>query len=295
MGHAENGNGDDASSSIVAIGDLPCVEYQQVLRQIIENNCGSVDDSDIEIEAASAKGDNYIGLLYRALVRGKNFKVIMKFPPQNAMRREQFMARSCFVRESEFYDAVYPLFKNFQEQKGINVAKEGFHEIPRCYQTLIEEPHEALFMEDLKASKFEMFDRQKDTTAEHVNLVMSALGKFHAISLAIKDQQPELLECYKGMTDIFLQRDEEAKANMKAWFDAMKKQALDAVEQLEDLKKILENVLQKDFFSLIEGCVDGPPAEPYAIITHGDCWNNNIMFRNEVKLWRRLLRNYLQV
>lgn len=284
MGHAENGNGDNASP-IVTIGDLPCVEYQQVLRQIIENNCGSVDDSDIEIEAASAKGDNYIGLLYRALVKRKNFKVIMKFPPQNAMRREQFMARPCFVRESEFYDDVYPLFKNFQEQKGINVAKEGFHEIPRCYKTLIEEPHEALFMEDLKAAKFEMFDRQKDTTVEHVNLVMSALGKFHAISFAIKDQRPELLECYKGMKDIFMQRDDEAKDNMKAWFDAMKKQALDAIEQHEDLKKILDKVLEKDFFSLIEGCVDGPPAEPYAIITHGDCWNNNIMYRNEVKLW----------
>jgi hypothetical protein len=29
--------------------------------------------------------------------------------------------------------------------------------------------------------------------------------------------------------------------------------------------------------------IDGAAAEPYSVICHGDCWNNNIMYRYEVR------------
>lgn len=286
MGHVETGNED--LNGHLAISELPGEIYQTALKEIIKNNFSApLADCSVTMSAASAKGDNYIGVLYRATItdpQGKELCVVIKLPPQNAARREQFFARPCFLRESEFYETIHPLYKKFQEDKGIDVEKEGFYQIPLCYKSLTEDLSEGLFLEDLKVSGFEMFDRFKETTELHVNHVMTTLGKFHAISLAMKDQKPELIEEYKEMQDIFFQRDDTSKQQIKIWFDMLKKQAIDVLNTNEngDLRGRAEKVLEADFFELLMTCINGKDAEPYAVLSHGDCWNNNIMYRNEV-------------
>lgn len=278
----------DESVEHSAIDELPAEVYRQAFKDIVKNNVStSIENCSVTIDSASAKGDNYIGVLYRACVKDpedKELKVIIKLPPQNVARREQFFARPCFLRESEFYDTVYPMFKKFQESKGIDVAKDGFYQIPVCYKSLTEDCLEGLFMEDLKVTGFEMFDRFKDATVDHVNQVMRVLGKLHAISLAMKDQT-QLVEPYKGMQDIFLQRDDASKENIKVWFEMLKKQAIESLNlcESEDLKSKANAVLEGDFFEILLSCIDGVAAEPYTVISHGDCWNNNVMFRYEVR------------
>jgi hypothetical protein len=277
------------NDEVTTMTELPDEIYQQALVDVIKNNWGtSFDECDVKIEAASGKGDNYIGLLYRAKVtsvEGNELNVIIKLPPTNAARREQFTARPCFLRESLFYDSVYPIFKKFQEDKGFDIKKDGFYQIPKCYMSLTDDLKEGLFLEDLKVTGFEMFDRLKDTTASHVNRVMEALGKLHAISFAIKDQAPELIEEFKTMEDIFLQRDETSREQMKMYFEMIKKQAYDTIKDSddEDFKQSVQEALKTDFFEIMKNTAEGAVAEPYAVIAHGDCWNNNCMFRYEVR------------
>ena len=72
------------------------------------------------------------------------------------------------------------------------VDVDGFHEYPQCYRTVDEEPNECLLLEDLSVHGFTIINRHTDeVTADHVRLVMKTLGKFHAISFALKDQQPD--------------------------------------------------------------------------------------------------------
>ena len=271
-----------------AINELPGEIYQQALKDIIKDNFDSpLEACKILIDAASSKGDNYAGVLHRANVKdpnGKELNVIIKLPPPNAARREQFNVRAIFLRESEFYDSVYPMFKKFQEDKGVDVEKDGFNEVPTCYKSLTEDPCEGLFLEDLKVIGFEMFDRFKDVTVDHVNRVMESLGKLHALSFAIRDQKPELLAPYREMKDIFLQGENSFRENLKAWFSMMQKQAADSLGEnvSEALKAKAKKTLEEDFYEILESCVDGEAAEPYAVICHGDCWNNNMMFRYEV-------------
>jgi hypothetical protein len=282
MGHEENGHQNGS-----AIDELPAEIYRETLKEIIKSHCkSSADECEVTIDSASAKGDNYIGVLYRVTVKNaksEKLNVIIKLPPQNIARREQFFARPCFLRESEFYDVIYPMYKNFQESKGIVVEKDGFYQIPICYKSLTDEPTEGLFLEDLKVSGFEMFDRFKEVTVEHVNRVMEVLGKYHAISFAIKDQKPELLDDYRGLVDIFFQRDNVSKDQIIVWFDMLKKQAVEALASCnnDEITQRGERVLAADFFELLESCIEGEGAEPYAVLCHGDCWNNNIMYKND--------------
>lgn len=270
------------------INELPAEVYNQTLRKIVEDNLKTpFDECDVVIVPGSAKGDNYIGVLYRVTVTssdGRKLNLIVKLPPQNEVRREQFFAKECFLRESEFYDNVYPMYKKFQEEKGIDIVNEGFSKVPRVYASLIEAPFEGLFFEDLKALDFDMHDRLKDVRIEHVELLMKNLGKLHAIAFSIKDQKPELMKEYKEIRDIFLMRNSEKEmAAMNGWFTSLKGQVLGSLEGLDDpeLTKKVGEFFEDNFHEMLAKGIDKESAEPYAILNHGDCWNNNLMYRND--------------
>lgn len=179
-------------AELIMITELPTEISRNALKDIVQNDPRFFGNEDysVEFDKASGKGDNYIGELYRIKIRSKNqtalLCIIVKLPPSNKARREQFFAAPCFNRESLFYDSIYPIFKKFQEKKGIVACKDGFYEIPACLKSITTEENECIFMEDLKLRGFEMFNRLQEVTLEHVKKIMEILGKFHAISFAIK-------------------------------------------------------------------------------------------------------------
>lgn len=266
---------------------------KKLVCKAIENNLGS-ENVSCEIIQASAKGDNYVGVIYRVKVKkltsldekNKNntFSMIIKLPPENEARREQFSIPIFFEREILLYTDVLPLFINFQKQKGINPMENGFHEIPMCYGVVETEREEALIFEDLNSSGYEMFDRHKNLNYEHAELAMKILGKFHAISFAMKDQDFSKFKRFTEMKDLFT-----SKSNDEAFCEFMNmitKRSWDTLDKEKDSKYIekINYLTNKPIIDLLIECVDPKDAEPYAIITHGDCWNNNMMYKNEVNL-----------
>lgn len=154
---------------------------------------------DVNIELGTKKGDNFVGIVYRVNAKlsadtsnGKtnennsSIDVILKVAPTNKPRREQFCSREFFLREIKMYDELLPMFRRLQESKGIIPEENGFHEYPKCYKTIDAEVDESLIFEDLKADHFEMFDRRQEIGADHVRLIMNALGKYHALSFALR-------------------------------------------------------------------------------------------------------------
>lgn len=257
---------------------LPSEIYEKALIEVVEKKLNnSIDNYDITISAGSSKGDNYLGVIYRAQVKDKvtnenKLNLIFKLPPQSETSRKEMFAAEFFRREAGFYDYVYPIYKKFQEDKGIDVENEGFHQVAFCYKTLTEEPNEGLIFDDLKALGFDMFDRFKEVTKEHVFLVMRTLGKLHAVFYAIKDQNPKVFESYYELKDSFEIMSEAEDSTIPAYYKSLKKQTLEVIEKCEDIemKEKVIKYLSNDYDDLISHCLSREKSEPYTAICHGD-------------------------
>lgn len=275
---------------------FPHKAYESALRNIIQNH---VDGCDyiIECSAGSSKGDNYLGIVYRIDVKDTKDKsvklsLVLKSAPQNIARREEFHAHAAFERESLFYEQVFPLYKNFQEEKGIDFAKDGFNNVAVCYKILHEEPCEGLFFENLRVKGFDMFNRHNDLTKEHVLLTMRALGKMHSIFYALKDQKPESVQTFRKMEDLFLKFCGEYDSTARIMIETNNKMAISVVKRSkkENMKNRVLEILNRDLMKELREVVQGDLAEPYATLCHGDCWNNNIMYQDdEVRTYTNFL------
>lgn len=256
---------------------LPQV-YVEAIREIIKSNLGkSFEDYEVIYSPGSNKGDNYAGIVHRVQVKDKaeneiKLSMILKVPPVNPTRRDEFMAKDLFGREIGFYDNVFPLYKKFQEDKGIDIQKDGFYQVPFCYKTLKAEPFEALFFDDLKVKGFEMFDRFKEVTKEHVFFVMKSLAKMHALFYCIKDQNPKLVESYFELRDLFIMFCDRKNSAMDTWYESMKKQAAVVVNECKDaqMKDKVNVFLEKSIYDLVSNCCNRKKIEPYATLCHGD-------------------------
>lgn len=270
---------------------LPNAQVKNALVEIIKSIIFEKSYT-LKIESGSSKGDNYIGVVYRATITheseeensSKSFNVIIKVPPHNPIRRKQFFARPCFLREALAYNEILPIFKEFQGKKKIKV-EDSFYEYPDCYKTLTEDYYEAVFLKDLRPEHFYMFNRLDELSFDYVVLVIKILAKLHAVSFAIKDQNPSLIEKYKAIPDIFEERREDV--GFRFYLEELKGRAMDSLKSDTDKKEIKH--LTKFFengttFDYLVDSVQGEAAEPYAVMGHRDCWNNNVLFKKKVGL-----------
>lgn len=276
--------------------NLPTESCKQSLINIIEQDF-QIKNYKYEINAGSSIGDNYIGIIYRIKIKDtdneENVKsIILKLPPLNQARREQFEVRKFFVREAKMYLEYLPLLMKFQESKGIIPIESGFYEVPKCYSATITDMEEAIFMEDLKQSGYEMFNRFDDVTYEHAKVSVQVLGKLHALSFAIKDQDFEKFKQYTELHDVMTERDDNS---FDLFMSQMMNRALETLDNDESdkyYKERLEKLFEKKFLDILRDCVDSKAAEPYAIITHGDSWNNNILYKNKVLEFKLIIQNF---
>lgn len=264
-----------------------------------------------KIEAAAKKGDNYMGVIYRVIVfplndnEANKQSLILKVPPLNPLQRNQFFARAGFLREALAYEEVgfiineeifkitftyntdvyikfLPTINDFQNSKGL-VENEKFFEYPQCYFTSIEDLYETICMNDLQVDGFFMHNRFESLTLDHVTFIMRIYGKLHATSIAMKDQCPDKFQRFKSISDIFEQRKDDVQLN--DYFESLKRTALESLDKnkySEYWAKLNEYFNKGKFFDLMLDLLNAQSSEPYAVICHGDCWINNVMFKQEV-------------
>ncbi|XP_053948125.1 uncharacterized protein LOC128856802 [Anastrepha ludens] len=266
------------------VSDYPNSVVLTALQQLLERKFPS-QLFTYELLPATKKGENYIGILYRIAVKldvrtGSSYSsLILKIPPRSLTRRKQFFIRPCFLRESLAYQEFLPMVKRFQNSK--HISKEyGFHEYAECFHISTDEFDEAIFLEDLALQEFALFDRFDDLRFQHVAMVMHVYAKLHAVSFAIKDQEPEALDKFRKIQDIFEQRKDDP--NLNNYFEGLKKSTQACMDAESDrYQRVLMRFFERPFFDIFLELIDGNKYEPYAVVCHGDCWSNNIMFKHK--------------
>ncbi|XP_037028754.1 uncharacterized protein LOC119068987 [Bradysia coprophila] len=248
----------------------------------------------IDINCVSECGENnFIGIIHRvSFSKEKSTEnrfetaenLILKIAPQNVTCRYMFNSRQLFLREIHMYDTVLPQLHRFEISKDVNMECNYFTEYPKFYRSVDDCMSECIFLEDLSVRGFQMIDRYtEDVTAEHVYLVMEYLGKFHAISFAMNDQQPEKFkELTMDLKELYIHCDDQ---NHRQFCTSSMQIALGVISNESDseLRFKLMKMLERDAIDVAFECVSADFADGAAtVISHGDLWQNNTMFRHDV-------------
>lgn len=270
------------------------------LNKIAKDN-GFVD-FEIEQDAGSKHGDGFMATMVNIKVSGQRtvdgvtkdndeLNLICKLLPTNTARRELFNSENVFAREVTMYNTVLPLFVRFQEEKGLT-TENGFFDFPKCHFAVSDTKTDrhVIIMDDLRTQGFLLWDKLQPIEYENVRLLMTALGRLHALSFAIRDQRPEVFATFFDMSDVILEMMETAPA-METIFKAGMDQSMSFFKENTEEYKFLEN-MSRTWKETFHNCLADKVAEPFAVVGHGDCWNNNMMFLSNSEVNYGILNSF---
>ena len=202
--------------------------------------------------------------------------LVIKVAPLNGSN----VASLLLQREILAYQKVIPALLDIQEKRKID-QETKFTNIPRTYfsQNELRIEDIALVMDDLNNLGYKT---KTKCDFIHAKLVMKTLGKFHAMSFALENENSEQFVEFKELSNIVENKnnDESLKKLVSFQFD----RALATLEPQEDSKvqKILS--IRDNLCEFLNFCTDSSKAEPFCVISHGEFWIDNLMFNHGVSM-----------
>ncbi|XP_031334603.1 uncharacterized protein LOC116164550 [Photinus pyralis] len=249
-----------------------------LLKQILTNQ---KDRYTIEISNATKPGENWMGLMKSVIVNyqdddNRKLYLIAKLAPHQDVYRKVFPIKIVYLREIYVYDYVIPEFLKLQEEKQL---EQIFQPFARCYTISRAKGNEAIVMENLKIKGFVTGDHHTDVDYSHALLVVKELGRFHAMSYAIRDHKPKVYERFEQdcqetffnshmFTPVLTIFRKLGAAVLKS-YDPVKD-----TRQIESLQKSLQKV-PRVFRDL--RCLQRYGR--YSVVNHGDVQMRNLLFK----------------
>lgn len=200
--------------------------------------------------------------------------LICKIPPQNIYRKQYSIG--IFIHEIIMYTEILPAFVKFQEEKGVS-ATDGFYKFPKCYGTFSDHKtfEYAIVLEDLVESGYKLWNKFVQVDLIHASLALRTLAKFHAISFALREQQPDL---YHRISTIETNNIKGmfAMPKARAFIEGMFQSAIsilptnesELINRMTQLKTVYEQKLR----------TSTDLKSPFSVLNHGDFWVNNMFF-----------------
>lgn len=241
-----------------------------------------------EKENSSSVTSPKLKLQTQSSVNNRKLNFVIKVLPEDKKVKEQTGALQKFKREVFIYSEVLPKFQRLQEQHKIK-SDEAFFSFPKCYAAEFNPETEESFLvlEDLSDKGYKMLDKADSVDYEHTCLLMKALGKFHALSLALKEQDPNFFNELKNTKDLMIETVTESYFKK---FNALNfHRALGVLDKHDHKKHEIILDLCKNYQKIMLELVDYSSAEPFSALTHADCWTNNFMFQHEVTKFHKSL------
>lgn len=233
----------------------------------------------------SAKGDGYLGeisfITVNAAKNGvrKPYHMVIKTAKTSDDFRMKTPIREVFEREVYMYNTIFPAYKSLFNEYCVEFPKVNF---PHIYASCLDNKRESIVLQNLKTIGYDLHNRLMPMNLNHAHMVFAKYGQFHGISLALRHKQSSVFRnLTKDMTDlfgIFL-----TQANMIPSLQTDFKYAMDLLRKLGRLdlvRKYEKCRFYEEMDKIATKSTD--PSDPASVILHGDCWNNNFMFKYEV-------------
>lgn len=249
-------------------------------------------DSCVNLSAGSNQDDGFFGSLVAVSITSKRntdcngndsteketLHLLCKLMPGTMETRSEMNMIELFKREAFFYQKVFPEFEKFQSRKGVNKSN-GFFGYPKCYACICDEQLDqfVIIMEDLRFRNYEMWPKKRPVNLHHVQMVLKEMAKFHAVSLAMKAQQPDIFKELAVVYDLF--RGLMKRQTFIHYFDGSHGRAFGILDQHLPQHASKFRAIWKNSLKHLNEVLNGKDFEPYAVLVHADCWNNNTLFQ----------------
>lgn len=244
----------------------------------------NIVDLSLNIVGSSEKGDGYVGDIIFVQASGilennqtKNYDLVLKCSKRSKALRENSPVKETFLNEIYVYKYVLPYFTQFQLDKGV---KNIFKSFPKCYGTVVGDDYEIIVFENLKKNGYDLWTKKDPLTRRHLSLVLGEYAKHHATSLALQEQRPEeYSRLANGLQDVFKKFSESG--NVRSMFENSITEVIELLQDEMDEKEILKFKNFKDQIDYILNDLMITP-DGAKVLIHGDCWNNNFMYKCHV-------------
>ncbi|XP_048007040.1 uncharacterized protein LOC125242314 isoform X1 [Leguminivora glycinivorella] len=236
-----------------------------------------------EYVGETGKGDSYLSELMRINIFGKtdsgdpkNVKIILKSIPRSLSRRLTFRSDEFFKNEIKFYTEVLPAMLKFQSTKNLS---EPFDNCPKAFLTYIDGENDIICLEDVSIYNFGPYAvRQEGIDYKHCKQTYKTMAKFHALSFAMRDQQPEE---FNRISNLIFETYYDDR--LWDWYETFWKRlcgiAIDAVEKEYPNSKYVEKVKEFAVPERYKEMVKAVRDRTNGVIGHGDSWTNNFLYK----------------
>ncbi|XP_066992696.2 uncharacterized protein [Anabrus simplex] len=249
---------------------------QEILQNIHPGQEVSIVNKDIQF--AVGKGENYLSIIYRVEVQYKrgntgnieNHHLILKGYPDGDVIRKLINDMGVFDRELSIYQSVLPAIYKFADER---FQREQIPYITsKSFKT--SRPN-TVVLEDLKYQGFRMANRKAMLDLQHCYIVVRNLAHLHGMSGALHRHNPTILSQYGD--NVFCRSN---KPNLDKFLPAQMRTLSKAIKTwsgFETYAAKLEKLIPKYSDKLVDICTLQPGG--FHVLTHGDCWINNYLFK----------------
>lgn len=273
-----------AATKNFALDASKVLTEEQVRRVLLADQGNEARLFSWTVKDFTEKGDNYATLVTALsvvfLLNGneRTLSYVVKINPKMGLMSEiPGFSRTFFDKEVEFYCNILPSLN--AELRRLDLPPLNF---PKYHYSDLESHNEAIFMEDLRLKGFKMMDRKRGLDVKHTTLIVKELARLHAASMLLQAETPN--------TDLadrfpFLKKD---------WHNFSDDKNVDVLENMcKGGCEMAEVILQryKGYDKAVAWTVKAKDSvteifrrhikreAPFEVICHGDCWNNNTLFR----------------
>ncbi|XP_026316199.1 uncharacterized protein LOC113227478 [Hyposmocoma kahamanoa] len=230
----------------------------------------------------TGKGDSYLSEVMRIKIHGKNHngeskyvQVILKTIPKSLSRRLTFRSDEFFRNEINFYEIVLPALLKFQTSKNVT---EPFTNYAKLFLSYCDGTNDVLCLEDVSTENFGGTVRQEGIDIDHCRLSFKILAQYHAISIAMKEQEPETFEVLKNIVfETYF--DDRLWEWYERFWEKIFVTAIDAVEKEYPNTRYADVIRELSDKKHYKDMVKATRTHETGVISHGDCWTNNFLYK----------------